>query len=164
MKTNISIIKIAILAIALAAMPAIAAAQTTELGGNIYLMSRLLNFTRGQAVSIHFTNVDRVTRDVKIYFADANGMIIKSSLSRVAPGQTTDSLLNFAELPRTSPIRVGVRGVVVVSAPTDSTVDPPDPDLSFANMEVFDVLTGRTSFGLLLPAVRNLNVYFPTDQ
>jgi hypothetical protein len=127
-------------------------------------MSRLLNFSRGQAVSIDFCNVDRVTRDVKIYFIDSNGNQLKSSPMRVAPGQTVSLNFTFGELPRTSPVRVGVRGVVVLVTPPDPDVDPPNPDLSLANLEVYDVLTGRTSFGLLLPAVRNPNVYFPTDQ
>lgn len=163
MRTRNTLLKTAFLAIVLMAVPVIAGAQT-ELPGNIYLMSRLLNFSRGQAVSIDFCNVGRVMRDVRIYFVDANGNVIKSALRRAAPGQTVDVLLNFADLPRNGPARVGVRGVVVIPGLQDGQVDTPEPDLSLANMEVYDVLTGRTSFGLLLPAVRSPNVYFPTDQ
>jgi len=41
---------------------------------------------------------------------------------------------------------------------------PPNPDLSLGSIEIYDVLTSKTLIGLLLPAVRNANVYFPTDQ
>ena len=163
MKTNISIIKVAILTAMIAAVPAITAAQT-QLGGNIYLMSRLINFSRGQAVGIDFCNVDRVARDIRMYLVDANGNVLQSANKRVAPGQTVGIWFEFSQLPRTSSMRVGVRGVVVLAQPPDPDAQPPDPDLSLANMEVYDVLTGRTSFGLLLPAIRNPNVYFPTDQ
>jgi hypothetical protein len=150
--------------IALLAIPAIAAAQTTELPGNVYCMSSLLNFTKGQAVSIHFTNVDRQIRDIRLSLLDANGITLKTASGRVVPGQTVSISFSFAELPRTSPTRVGVRGVAVVADPPNPDADPPQPDLSLSNMEVYDVLTGKVTFGLLLPAVRNVNVFFPTDQ
>ena len=151
--------------IALLAIPAIAAAQTTELPrGNVYCMSSLINFTRGQAVSINFTNVDRQIRDIKLSFLDANGNILKTASGRVVPGQSVSLSWSFAELSRTSPTRFGVRGVAVVVDPPEPDADPPDPDLSLSNMEVYDVLTGKVTFGLLLPAVRNVNVFFPTDQ
>ena len=163
MRTRKLLVTAAFMAIALIAVPTIAGAQT-ELPGNIYLMSRLLNFSRGQAVSIDFCNVGRVTREVRIYFVDVNGNVIKSAVKRAAPGQTVDVLLNFADMPRNGTARAGVRGVVVIPGTQDGQADVPEPDLSLANMEVYDVQTGRTSFGLLLPAIKSLNVYFPTDQ
>jgi hypothetical protein len=147
---------------AVLAIPAFAAAQTTEV--NVYLMSKLLNFTRGQAVSLNFTNVDRVERDARLYFIDANGHTLKTSAVRVVPGQSASLSILFTEVPRTSQTRVGVRGVVVLADPPDPDADPPQPDLSLANLEIYDVQTSKTTFGLLLPAVRSLNVFFPTDQ
>jgi hypothetical protein len=147
----------------MAALPLASAAQTTE-GGRVYLMSRLLNFTKGQAVGIHFTNVARGAEIAEINFVDANGNILKTASGRVAPGQSVGLNFTFGELPRGSSGRVGIRGVIVVVQPTEPDTTPPEPDLSLANMEVYDTQTGRTSFGLLLPAVKNLNVYFPTDQ
>jgi hypothetical protein len=59
---------------------------------------------------------------------------------------------------------VGVRGVVKFFGSPDPDADPPGPDLSLASMQIYDVLSGKTSFGLLLPAIRNADLYFPTDQ
>jgi hypothetical protein len=164
MRSRRLFLKVIAASFAFLAIPAIAAAQTTELpSGNVYCMSSLLNFTRGQAMSLNFTNVDRQIRDVKLSFLDANGNTLKTASGRVVPGQSVSLSFSFAELPRMSPMRVGVRGVVVVADSLGET-DPPEPDLSLSNMEVYDVLTGKVTFGLLLPAVRNANVFFPTDQ
>ena len=164
MKPSRLFLRLALLGIAFMTLPVIAAAQTTEIGGNVYLMSRLLNFTRGQAVGIHFVNVAREPVSARMYFVDENGNVLKSASTRVVPGQAVSLNFTFGELSRTSPTRVGVRGVVVLTTPPEPDTDPPEPDLSLANMEVYDVLTGKTTFGLLLPAVRSLNVFFPTDQ
>ena len=164
MRSKSLFFKFVLLGIVLCVVPAIGLGQTTQTDGNVYLMSRLLNFSKGQAVGIHFCNVARETAAVRFFFVDANGNIFKSASARVLPGQTVSISFSFSELPRSSPLRVGVRGVVVLTQPPDPDAQPPDPDLGLANMEVYDVLTGRTSFGLLLPAVRSLNVYFPTDQ
>ena len=164
MRSGNSFLKFVLIGIALCAVPAIGSGQTTEVGGDVYLMSRLLNFSKGQAVGIHFCNVARETAAAKFYVVDANGNILKSASARVLPGQTVSISFSFSELPRSSPQRVGIRGVVLLTTPPEPDAQPPDPDLGLANMEVFDVLTGRTSFGLLLPAVKSLNVYFPTDQ
>jgi len=155
-------LKLIMASFALMAIPAISPAQTSE-PVNVYLMSRLLNFTKGQAVSLNFTNVDRVTREAKLYFLDVNGNTLKTASARVLPGQTVALSFSFTEVTRTSQTRVGVRGVVVISDPPGE-VEPPEPDLSLANLEIYDVQTSKTTFGLLLPAVRNLNVFFPTDQ
>lgn len=164
MKSNSLFLRLFLLGAALMAAPALSSAQTTEVGGNVYMMSGLINFTRGQAVGIHFCNVAREPAYARMYFVDADGSVLKSASARVFPGKTMSISFSFSELPRSSPIRVGVRGVVVLAQPPDPDVQPPEPDLALANMDVFDVLTGKTSFGLLVPAVRSLNVYFPTDQ
>jgi hypothetical protein len=163
MRSINSLLRVAALAIALMAIPTFAAAQTTELP-TLHLMSSLLNFTKGQAVSIDFCNVDRVTHEVKLYFVDINGNILKMSSARVLPGQTVGLNFSYTEMHRSSSTRVGVRGVVKFTDPPSPDADPPTPDLSLASMQIYDVLTGKTSFGLLLPAVRNADLYFPTDQ
>lgn len=164
MRSRSSFLKFVLLGTVLCSVPAIAFGQTTQIDGSVYLMSGLLNFSKGQAVGIHFCNVARETAAAKIYFIDANGNTLKTASARVLPGQTVSISFSFSELPRTSLQRIGVRGVVVLATPPEPDAQPPDPDLGLANMEVYDVLTGRTSFGLLLPAVKSLNVYFPTDQ
>jgi hypothetical protein len=156
-------LKLIVASFALLAIPAIASAQTTG-PVNVYLMSRLLNFTRGQAVTLNFTNVDRVTREARLYIVDANGDPLKTATTRVVPGQTVGLNFTFTELRRVNATRVGLRGVVVLTTPPEPDADPPSPDLSLSDMEIYDVASGKTTFGLLLPAVRNPNVFFPTDQ
>ena len=163
MKLNTFFLKLIFATIAAFALPAIGSAQITD-GTRVYLMSSLLNFSRGQAVSLNFTNVDRQVRDARLNIVDANGETLKTATGRVLPGQSVSLNFTYGELPRGAALRAGVRGVVVLVTPPEPDADPPSPDLSLANLEIYDVLTGKTSFGLLLPAVRSLNVYFPTDQ
>jgi hypothetical protein len=151
------------------AMQLAASAQTIDPPRKFYYMSGLTFIARGEAVGIHFCNVNPEAREVKLYIMDANGRTLKSASGRVMPGETQGISFSFSELSRTSPIRVGVRGVAVLSDPP-SEADPPDPDadppseLGLVSMSVADVLTGRVSFSLLLPAVKNSRVFFPTDQ
>ena len=168
MRSINSLLRVAALAAALMAIAAIAAAQTVEVT-KLYLMSSFINFTKGQAVSIDFCNVDKVTRDVKLFFVDANGNVLKTAPARVAPGQAVSLNFTYGELPRGSSARMGIRGIIAVTDPPGEAnppteTEPPDPELSLGSMQVYDVLTGKTTVGLLLPAIRNLNVYFPTDQ
>lgn len=163
MKVNNSFFKLIIASIFLAVAPIIAAAQTTEIGRSVYLMSGLANFTKGQAVSLDFTNVDRVPRDIKMFILDANGDTLKSVTWRVNSGQSVSLSFMFGDLGRINTQRMGVRGVVIVQ-PTEPDANPPQPDFSLANLEIYDVATGKTTYGLLLPAVRNINALFPTDQ
>src|SRR5215468_7118250 len=125
----------------LMAIPAFASAQSIDL--NVYLLSRTIHFTRGQAVSIDFCNVDRVARDIKMYFVDEMGNTLKSSPARVLPGQTVSLNFTFGEMPRGSSMRAGIHGAIVVANPPTPDVDPPQPDLSLANLEIYDMQTGR---------------------
>jgi hypothetical protein len=155
--------------LSLVAMQLAASAQTIDPPRKFYYMSGMTYIARGEAVGIHFCNVNPEVREVKLYILDANGKTLKSASGRVMPGETQGISFSFNELPRTSPIRVGVRGVAVLADPP-SEADPPDPDadppteLGLVSMNVADVLTGRVSFSLLVPAVKSLKVYFPTDQ
>lgn len=148
--------------VALLAIPAFASAQTPQLPGNTHYMSGLLNFTRGQAVSLNFTNVAKEPRDTSLNFLDANGNVLKTELARALPGETVSISLSFTELPRTGSTRVGIRAVAVLVDPPDPD-DPPSPELGLVEMEVFDLQSSKTLIGLLLPAVRNANVFFPTE-
>ena len=149
--------------VAFLAIPAFAAAQTPQLPANTYYMSGLLNFTRGQAVSLNFTNVAREPRDVSLNFLDANGNVLKTESVSAFPGQTVSISFSFTELPRTGSTRVGIRAVAVLVDPPDPD-DPPSPELGLAGVELFDVQSSKSLIGLLLPAVRNANMFFPTDQ
>jgi hypothetical protein len=150
--------------VALLAMPAFAAAQTNELARNTHYMSVLLNFTRGQSVSLNFTNVDKEMRDVSLNFLDGNGNMLKTAPARVLPGQTASISFSFTELPRTSSTRVGIRAVAVLYDPLDPEANPTSPELGLVQVEVFDLQSSKTVIGWLVPAVRNANVFFPTDQ
>jgi hypothetical protein len=163
MRSVNSFLRVAALAVALMAMPAIAGAQTIDVP-NLYLMSNTIHFTKGQAVSIDFCNVDHVARDVRLFFADANGNILKMASARAAPGQTVSLNYTYGELPRGSASRMAMRGIIAIADPPGPDADPPTPDLSLGSIEIYDVLTSKALIGLLLPAVRNANVYFPTDQ
>jgi|RhiMethySRZTD1v2_1073278.scaffolds.fasta_scaffold469654_2 hypothetical protein len=174
MRSINSLLKVAALAAALMAIPAIAAAQSIDVP-KLYLMSSLINFTKGQAVSIDFCNVDKVTREVRLYFVDVNGNVMKTSSARVAPGRAVSLNFTYGELPRGSASRMAMRGIIAIGDPPSEAdppgeadppteADPPSENLSLGSIQVYEILTGKTTFGLLVPAVRNLNVYFPTDQ
>jgi hypothetical protein len=150
--------------VALLAIPAFAAAQTTELPGNIHYMSGFLNFTRGQAVSLNFTNVAREPKNVSLNFLDGNGNLLKTSPETVLPGETVSLNFAYTEMPRASSTRVGIRAVAVVVDPPEPDTDPTSPELGLVGVEVFDLQSSKTLIGLLLPAIRNANVFFPTDQ
>ena len=152
----------------LVALPFFSAAQSTTLEEplNIFAMSGLIGLSRGDAASLNFTNADRQLRVVRLYFLDTNGKPVKSSMERVSPGQSVRLVLSRDEIGDPGENRVPVRGVVVLSDPPSESdppgeTTPPDPDLVISSLEVFDAATGRTSFGLLLPAIRNPRIYFP---
>ena len=149
--------------VALLAIPAFSAAQTPELPRSTHYMSGLLNFTRGQAVSLNFTNVAKEPKDVSLNFLDADGNVLKTELARAIPGQSVSISFSFTELPRTSSTWVGIRAVAVLSDSPDPD-DPPAPELALVAVDLFDTQSSKSLIGLLLPAVRNANVFFPTDQ
>jgi|SRR5688572_10640897 len=174
MRSSNSLLRVAALAVALMAIPAIAAAQTIEVP-TLRLMSSFIHFTKGQAVSIDFCNIDKVTRDVTLNFVDVNGNVLKTAPARVAPGQAVSLNFTYGELPRGSASRMGIRGIIAVAdlptegdPPTEadppSEADAPSEHLSLGSIQVYDVLTGKTTFSLLVPAVRDANVYFPANQ
>jgi hypothetical protein len=148
--------------VVLLAIPVFAAAQT-ELPRSTHYMSGLLNFTRGQAVSLNFTNVAQEPKDVSLNFLDANGNVLKTELARALPGQSVSISFSFTELPRTSSTRVGIRAVAVLVDSPDPD-DSPAPELALVGVDIFDTQSSKSLIGLLLPAIRNANVFFPTDQ
>ena len=152
-------LKLVLVSVTVLAASAFTSAQTTQLP-NIHYMSSWLNFTRGQAVTLNFTNVDSVPRNVSLNFLDAYGNLLKTANARVLSGQTVSLSFSFSDFDRTSSTRVGIRGVAVVVDPPDANY-PPSPELGIVGMELFEVQSSKTLIGLLLPAVRNANVFFP---
>jgi hypothetical protein len=167
MKSRSLFLKFFAACLALVATPIFTAAQTTELGSPLYCMSGLIGLNRTQAATLNFTNVDRQLRVAHLYFLDADGASLKSSTERVMPGQSVNLMLSYSEVAgRGYDGRVQLRGVIVLADPPGESdppgeVTPPDPDLSISSLEVLDEATGKTSFGLLVPAVRNARIYFP---
>jgi hypothetical protein len=146
----------------LVAMPIFAAAQSTgdEVFQSDLRLSGLTGISRGQAASLNVTNSSREVKEVQFFFIDLNGRLLKSSSARIVPGQSMSLMLSHSEL-RDPAGRLQIRGAVRLADPPSPDVDPPQPDLVISNLEIIDEATGRTSFGLLLPAVRGANVYFP---
>jgi hypothetical protein len=146
----------------LVAIPIFAAAQST--GDEVFhpdlRLSGLTGISRGQAASLNVTNSSREVKEVQFFFIDRNGQLLKSSSARILSGQSLSLTLSHSEL-RDLAGRVQIRGAVRLADPPNPDADPPNPDLVISNLEIYDEATGKTSFGLLLPAVRGANVYFP---
>jgi hypothetical protein len=107
--------------------------------------SGLFGIAMGETANLNYTNGDRDPAEVVMMFLDTSGGVIKSSRARVAPGHSFGLLLPYSET-NSRAGRVQVRALVRFARPSDSA-------LSISSVEVFDDATGRTSFGLLLPAV-----------
>jgi len=137
-------------------------------------MSGLVGITRGDTVGIHFTNVGRYTRSVRLYFLDAEGRILKSSAERVMPGKSVNIYMSYAEVGKGYD-RVLVRAVARFAdppsesdPPTESDppaeADPPTEHTAVCAVDAFNEVTGRTSFSLLLPQVRDPQIWFAASQ
>lgn len=157
MKSRSFSIKIPAICLLLVATSVVAVAQSSvEEGTQPDLrLSALAGLSEGQAASLNVINSSREAREMQLVFIDTGGRLLKSSVARLLPGQSMSLLLSHSEL-RGHGGRLQIRGAVRL-------VDPPEPDLVISNLEIFDEVTGRTSFGLLLPAVRGINLYFPFD-
>ena len=164
MKSHSLFEKMIVACFILVAIPIFTAAQSIE-DGTFFRMSSLIGLSKGESASLNVTNSSRAIIAIRFYFIDAEGRLLKSSSARVMPGQSLSLMLPYSEL-RDATGRVQVRGVVRADPPGES--DPPsesDPpceaDLVQSSLEVYDEATGKTSFGLLLPAIRGTNVYLP---
>lgn len=160
MRSLRSSIKMIAACLVLAAIPSLTAAQSTEIP-DTFCVSGLIGLSRGQAVSLNFTNNAREVTVAHFYFLDTEGRLLKSSSVRVLPGQSLGLELSYRELRGASPGRAQIRGVVRLTEPPEPDADPLSPDLVRSNLEIYDEATGKTAFGLLLPAIRNARLYFP---
>jgi hypothetical protein len=149
----------------LVAIPFYAAAQgsSEEIIHPDLMLSALTGLVRGQAASLNVTNSSREVRELQLFFIDRNGRLLKSSSARLLPGQSTSLELSHSES-RSPEGRIQIRGAVRLTDPPSPDADPPSPDLVLRNLEIYDEATGRTSFGLLLPAVRSAKVYLPLAE
>ena len=148
----------------LVAIPLSLAAQSVDEG--TFRLSGLIGLSRGQAASLNVTNSSREVKEVHFFFIDIDGRLLKSSSGRVLPGQSMAMVLSHSEIRDAvgDPTgRVQVRGAVRFADPPEPDADPPS-ELVISSLEVFDEATGKTSFGLLLPAVRGTNVYLPVTD
>ncbi len=166
MKSHSILKKIIATCLMVVAIPVFLAAQsrstevTTEPPPPDLWMSGLIGLVRGQAASLSITNSTRDVQEAQFFFLDMDGNLLKTSSARIMPGQSMGLTMSRSEV-RDPSLRVQVRGVVRLADPPNPDADPPQPDLVLSSLEVFDESTGKTSFGLLVPAVRSVNVYFP---
>ena len=174
MKSSKLILKMIAICFAVVAIPVLTSAQSVVPPTPIYSMSGLVGITRGETVGIHFTNVGRYTRSVRLYFLDAEGRILKSSAERVMPGKSVNIYMSYAEVGKGYD-RVLVRAVARFGDPPSegdppgesdppAEADPPGADTAVCAVEAFNEATGKTSFSLLVPAVRDPQIWFAASQ
>lgn len=107
--------------------------------------SQSFGLTSGQAARVSVVNPDlRERQSVIIQFHDENGNNIRSARAVIGPKQTFGLLLPYSEIGRAEP-RVQIRAVAFLEGT--------DQNRLLGGVEVVDEINGRTSFGLLLPAV-----------
>jgi hypothetical protein len=115
--------------------------------------SSLIGVAPGEAVSLNFSNVaDRVVV-AELNFLDRTGQPLKRSSDRVSPGQSLSLNFSLEDLADPPTERFQIR-VIIAVIPTDQAGPPLDPGLMLGSLEVFDEESGRSAFGLLLPAIR----------
>ena len=168
MKSRKLILKMIAICFAVVAIPVLTAAQSVVPPVPIYGNSGLIGLNRGETVGIHFTNVGRYTRNVRLYFLDTEGRILKSSAQEVMPGKSVSMYLPYIEVGRGYD-RVLVRAVAqmgydLTEADPPGAGDPPSEHVVIIAIDVFNDVTGRTSFSLLLPAVRDPQIWFNPSQ
>lgn len=97
----------------------------------------------GQRASFHWTNLSNRQVGYEMFFLDADGRVLKVSRGLLLPARSIALELAYNEL-GSRDLREHTRAVLRV---TGATTNP------IPSIEIFDEVTGRTSFGLLLPAV-----------
>jgi hypothetical protein len=119
--------------------------------------SGLVGISAGETASINFVNLERNEASVRLVFFDEEGRILKSVRQRVGAGRSAVLILPYSELGGRSG-RAHLRTMVRI---VDSDAGRPEPG-GLSTLEVFDDATGRTSFGLLLPA--NIRGFDPQPE
>jgi len=98
----------------------------------------------GQTARLNVVNPDaRERKIVVLRFLDENGNLLKTARAVVEPKHSFGLLLPASETGRGG-LRVQLRAEVLMQGDRSNRL--------LGNVEIFDEVTGRTSFGLLLPA------------
>jgi hypothetical protein len=106
--------------------------------------SASFGLTPGQAARLSVVNPDaRRGKTVEVQFVDEAGNVLKTTRATIEPKQTFGMLLPYGEIGRAE-ARVQVRATVRLRGPASNRL--------LGGVEVYDEATGKTSFGLLLPA------------
>jgi hypothetical protein len=112
----------------------------------------LFGLARGEGMSLNFTNVGREVLVAALLFLDRDGHPMKASRARVGPGESMSLGLSYGEVVAPAGVRPQTRAVVAAQSP-DADADTPS-ELGVASLEVFDEGTGKSAYGLLLPAIQ----------
>jgi hypothetical protein len=100
----------------------------------------------GQRASLQWTNLSNRQVAYEMFFLDGDGSVKKVSRGLLLPARSVALELGYDELGSRT-LRTHTRAVLRVIG---AAAHPP-------TLEVFDEATGKTSFGLLLPAVNDFD-------
>lgn len=145
MKINLTKITLGISISALAALIFWALPRVSEAGaGFTEHPSASFGLANGQVARLNVVNHDpRERKVVVMQFLDEAGNVLKTTRAAIEPKQSFGLLLPASEIGRTE-ARVQVRAIVRLRGSASNRL--------LGGVEVYDEATGRTSFGLLLPA------------
>lgn len=118
--------------------------------------SGIIAIAPGESASLNVTNLDSELTVARLVFVDAEGNELKSMMARVAGGRSAMLTLNYSELGD----RTGRAHIAAVLVRPSQEAEKQLTSI----VEVFDNNSGKTSFGLLLPAVRTAHDYFALLQ
>jgi hypothetical protein len=120
-----------------------------------FMPTSLIGVAPGDAVGLNFTSVANRAVVAELNFLDRNGRLLKTSgPTRVDPGQSLSLNFSLREDLSDPPTERFLIRVIIAVTPAVQTGPPLDAALMLGSLEVFDEATGRSAFGLLMPAVR----------
>lgn len=145
MKTKLTKIALSISILALTALILWNLPRVSEAGSAFTdHPSASFGLTAGQAARLSVINPDaRGRKTVEMQFVDEAGNVLKTVRATIEPKQTFGLLLPYSEIGRAD-ARVQVRATVRLRGRETNRL--------LGGVEVYDEATGKTSFGLLLPA------------
>ena len=112
----------------------------------------LMGINRSEAMSLNFINVGDEVLVATLLFQDWDGRPVKTSRAQVGPGESLSLELSYGEVAAPAGVRTPVF-VVVLAEPLDPASDSPS-ESGVASLEVFDEMTGKSAYGLLMPVMR----------
>mgnify|MGYP001278400884 CR=1 FL=1 len=133
---------LAMLALALVAVIGFGAMRANAARNTVHASSPV-GLAAGQRASLQWTNLGDRQVGYEMFFLDADGRVLKVSRGLLLPARSIALELAYSELGRRT-MRGHTRAVLRVIGATTTPLP---------TIEVFDEQTGRTSFGLLLPAI-----------